>query len=164
MTLRIAGLFLVAAVALLPRPALAADAAAAEDNAEVVAVISAFANAWNEHDMVKFSRLFTSDADWVNVRGNRWTGVDQIRDNHVAIHDRFYARSRLKFSEVSVRRIAPDIALVHAKETITGSAVPAAAGLGADSQMSLVIVRRGAEWLITSGHNTNIAPAPSSSD
>ena len=130
------------------------------DEAQIKNVLVSFAAAWNAHDMVKFSELFTADADWVNIRGSRWKGVDEIRENHVAIHKRFYSESRLEFVDVSVRMITPDVAVIHAKEIVAGSNVPKEAGIATDSQMSLIVIRRGAKWLVTNGQNTNIAPPP----
>ncbi len=137
---------------------------AKQDSAGVLQVVDALAAAWNAHDMDAFSRLFAPDAIWVNVRGNRWVGADAIRSNHVAVHERFYGKSRLQLNDISVRFAAPAVAIVHARETITGSTVPAAAGLNPDSQLSLVLVRTGDRWLITNGHNTNVATAPKRED
>lgn len=129
------------------------------DAAEIMNVLASFAAAWNSHDMIKFAELFTPDAEWVNIRGARWIGVDAIRKNHVDIHKRFYSKSRLEFMETSVRSITRDVAVIHAKEVITGSDVPKEAGISPESQMSLIVTRSGSRWLITNGQNTNIAPS-----
>lgn len=115
---------------------------------EVQGVVEAFAEAWNAHDMDAFSRLFAAGATWVNVRGSRWVGADEIKASHAAVHARFYGNSRLAFDDVSIRFLSPTIAVVHAEETITGSTVPAAAGLSPDSQMSLVVVHDDGRWRI----------------
>lgn len=130
------------------------------DETQIGNVLVAFAAAWNAHDMSKFSELFTPDADWVNIRGSRWKGVEEIKKNHVEIHNRFYSKSRLEFVETSVRMITKDVAVIHAKEIISGSDVPKQAGISDESQMSLIVVRRDGKWLITSGQNTNVAPSP----
>lgn len=132
------------------------------DDAAIRALVGGIAHAWNAHDMQAYARLFAQDADWVNIRGNRWRGADAIRDEHVAVHERFYRRSQVSFSEVTVRMLAPDVAVVHARETMRGSDVPARANISPESQMSLVVVRRDGQWKIANGQNTNIAtPAPS---
>jgi len=43
---------------------------ATEDEAAVRAVINAFIDAWNRHDMKMLSALFSEDADFVDVFGN----------------------------------------------------------------------------------------------
>lgn len=131
-----------------------------KNEAQIRGVLDSFAAAWNAHDMDKFAELFTPDADWVNIRGARWKGVKEIKDNHVAIHMRFYSKSRLEFVDVSVRMITPEVAIIHAREIITGSDVPKAAGIADNSQMSLIVVRRKGKWLIAGGQNTNVAPPP----
>lgn len=128
------------------------------DETQIGNVLVSFAAAWNAHDMNKFAELFTPDADWVNIRGSRWKGVEEIRKNHVEIHNRFYSKSRLEFVETSVRMITKDVAVIHAKEIISGSDVPKQAGISDESQMSLIVVRRDGKWLIASGQNTNVAP------
>jgi uncharacterized protein (TIGR02246 family) len=130
------------------------------DEGKVRGVVTAFAEAWNAADMQKFSELFTEDADWVNIRGARWKGKQAIKGEHSAIHKRFYSKSRVEFADITVRWVAKDAAIVHAKETVTGSDVPKEAGINANSQMSLVIVRRSGKWLIANGQNTNIIPPP----
>lgn len=130
------------------------------DETQIGSVLVSFAAAWNADDMNKFAELFTPDADWVNIRGSRWKGVEEIKKNHVEIHNRFYSKSRLEFVETSVRMITKDVAVIHAREIITGSDVPKQAGISDESQMSLIVVRRDAKWLIASGQNTNVAPSP----
>jgi hypothetical protein len=49
-------------------------AAPAADEQAVTAVIRAFEEAWNRHDMDSFANLFLDDADFVNVLGSRWIG------------------------------------------------------------------------------------------
>lgn len=129
-----------------------------KEETQIKKVLDSFAAAWNNHDMDAFSELFSADADWVNIRGARWKGVTEIRENHVTIHKRFYSKSRLEFVEVSIRMITPDVAVIHAKEIITGSDVPKEAGVSNESQMSLIVVKRKGKWLIANGQNTNAAP------
>lgn len=130
------------------------------DEIQIKSVIDSFATAWNAHDMNKFAELFINDADWVNIRGSRWKGIEEIKKNHVAVHQRFYSKSRIEFVETSIRIITPDVAVIHTKEIVTNSDVPKEAGISNESQMSLIVVRRGKKWLIANGQNTNIAPPP----
>lgn len=137
-----------------------AFAQSSKDQAQIRAVLDSVADAWNTHNMDQFASLFTPDADWVNIRGARWVGVDEIKKNHVAVHDRFYSKSRVEFNDVKIKMISRDLAVIHARETMTNTDVPKAAGISDDSQLSLMVVRHGKKWLITNGHNTNVAPPP----
>lgn len=152
--------FCLAVIGICAAMAMAQSSKKNTDEAQIKGVLDAFAAAWNAHDMEKFAVLFTADADWVNIRGARWKGVKEIKDNHVAIHQRFYSKSKIEFVETSVRMITKDVAVIHAKEIVSGSDVPKEAGISNDSQMSLTVVRRGGKWLIANGQNTNIAPPP----
>src|SRR5260370_41172285 len=46
--------------------------AADENNIRTVA--RAYAGAWNHHDMKALARLFTDEAEWVNIVGMYWRG------------------------------------------------------------------------------------------
>lgn len=152
--------FLFVVLGMFAATAVGQGNAAKTDQEQILSVVRSFADAWNAADMEKFSELFTQDADWVNIRGARWRGKTAIKDEHTAIHKRFYSKSRVEFSDVTVRMVTPEVAVVHAKENVTGSDVPKEAGISPDSQMSLVIVKSSGKWLIANGQNTNIILPP----
>jgi len=67
---------------LLPASALAVP----NDAEEVRSAVASFSVTWNNHDMVAFGRLFTDDADFVNVQGLLWKGRKEIQMQHAWSH------------------------------------------------------------------------------
>lgn len=66
---------------LLPLLVVAAVCARAQspaDEGAVRAVANSWSDAWNRHDMALLAKLFTEDADFVNVGGRHWKGREQI--------------------------------------------------------------------------------------
>lgn len=151
---------LLACAVMSAPPVRAADAPDPADAAAARRVLDEVAAAWNAHDMDRHAALLTPDADWVNIRVQRWTGREAVHREHVGVHRALFSRSHVTFSNVAVRRIAPGVLVVHARETMRDTDVPARAGVGPDSELSLVLVQRDGQWKIANGHNTNVAPPP----
>src|SRR6478752_8753614 len=84
-------------------------------------VATAFANAWNRHDMNEFASLFTSDANFVNVVGIWWKNRSEIEAAHRATHETMFRDSRLEGDVSSVVDLAPGLASVHYVWTLTGA-------------------------------------------
>jgi ketosteroid isomerase-like protein len=78
-------LSVLAAVAALNSLLTASVIAAANNVEDVRSVVAAFATAWNRHDLDAFGKLFTPDADFVNVAGLLWTGRQSIQAQHAYI-------------------------------------------------------------------------------
>ncbi|HIP78621.1 MAG TPA: SgcJ/EcaC family oxidoreductase, partial [Kiloniellaceae bacterium] len=77
------------------------------------AVVAAFQEAWNAHDMTALESLFRDKADFVNVHGMWWRDRATIAQRHRAAHAGPYARSALEGELRSLETLAPDIALAH---------------------------------------------------
>jgi uncharacterized protein (TIGR02246 family) len=133
------------------------DMDAANAFAEIVAALTA---AWNRHDMEAFAALFHEDATFVNIRGTLWKGRDAIRDVHKQIHSTFYRASQVAQEVEDVRVLAPTVALGHIRSDLSGD--ERFPDTVKHTQMTLVILEMNGRWLIAEGHNTEIAPLPSS--
>jgi len=62
--------------------------AAPNDADNVRNVVAGFATSWNRHDMDAFGKLFSPDAEFVNVAGDLWTGRQSIQAQHAYTHGR----------------------------------------------------------------------------
>jgi len=137
-------------------PALtAADSRLPEESA-VRAIVKEFETAWNRHDMNEFAALFATDADFVNVIGQRWVGRDAIRKAHAANHATIFKTSTLEVGDTTVRFLKPDVAVARSiwtlsGETDNGRAVPARTGI-----LTHVLVKADGHWLIVVSQNTDI--------
>ena len=131
------------------------------DEAGVRAVASGLTEAWNRHDMKAFAALFAEDADFVNVIGLWWRGRSEIQKEHEALHATRMKDSQLAVVETSIRFLRPDVAVVHARWHLTGETglegkpLPPRNGI-----MTLVTIKTGGTWLITTSQNTDIVPLP----
>ena len=119
-----------------------------------------FVEAWNRRDPDALASLFDLDAEFVNVTGLWWHDRTSIRKAHAYGLERIFNESALAIDDVRVRRLSDDIALVHAKMTLTGqSAVASIAHPGARTTIFSFIVHREAEqWTCASAHNTDVIP------
>lgn len=77
------------------------------------AVVAAFQDAWNAHDMTALEGLFRDKADFVNVHGLWWRDRATIAQRHRAAHAGPYARSVLEGELRSLETLAPDLALAQ---------------------------------------------------
>lgn len=127
------------------------------DEAGVSAVVQGFEDAWNRHDMDAFAKLFATDADFVNVRGMRWVGREEIKKAHAAVHATIFKTSALKISDTTIRFLTPDVGTARSVCTLTGQMSPN--GQAAPPRTAIlthVLVRAGGRWLIVLTQNTDV--------
>jgi uncharacterized protein (TIGR02246 family) len=131
-----------------------------DQEAAVVAVAQKFVDAWNRHDMDAFASVFSTDADFVNVIGQRWIGRDAIREAHAANHATIFKTSQLAMQDVSVRFLNPDVAVLRCTAKLSGQVdrsgniVPTRYTL-----LTFVLVKAGGNWSIDVAQNTDINTA-----
>ena len=132
---------------------------AAADTVAVIGVGSAFAGAWNAHNMDALAQLFAVDADFVNVVGIWWHGRDEIRQAHEQTHQTIFKASTLVIDSATARFLSPDIAVVHTIWTLTGHMTPEGLpGPPRHGILSFLVKRQGKGWLIQSAQNTDSVP------
>ena len=85
--------------------------------AELVADVE---DAWNAHDMGRFARRFTEDADFINVRGWWWRGRDEIERRHALLHETMFGESSMSLELASTRELCPGIVLAHVRWRMIG--------------------------------------------
>lgn len=124
------------------------------------ALAAAFVDAWNRRDPDALAALFDTDAEFVNVAGLWWHTREEIRRAHAYGLTRIFQDSRLQATDVKVKRLSDDIAVVHARMTLAGqtSVDEIAAPRPRSNVMSFVVHRTPAGWRCASAHNTDIVP------
>lgn len=151
---RILTLLLLAAIT-----STAATATATSDQTAIEALESKQAAAWNAHDAAAYADLFTPDADVVNVLGWWWKGRDEIRSKLTDAFAFVFKDSRLTITDVQVRKLFPDIAVVHVRWTMTGAQSPPGEPVPPHEGIQVqVLVRSEDGWRIASFQNTNSRP------
>lgn len=139
------------------------SASTSDHNRELEALLEKTVDSWNRHDMHDYASCFAHDADFVNVLGQRYTGRDSIEAQHVAIHKTIMRASEIWTTRHTVRYLAPEVALVHLNWGMRGHQAPADWKLPEvrEGILTLVVTRRGGEWLIAAAQNTDRIPVPS---
>lgn len=123
----------------------------------VVAVVSAFAEAWNRHDMAGFADLFAADAEFVNVVGIWWKGKESIRKAHEFAHASMFRHSRLSILATEVRFPVAPLAIARSIWSMQGHVAPDGAALPPRSGVLMNVLRKSAgSWEIIDSQNTDI--------
>lgn len=123
-------------------------------------VATAFADAWNRHDVSELASLFTSDASFVNVMGIWWKNRSEIEAAHRATHKTMFRDSRLEGEVSSVVELAPGLASIHYTWTLTGASTPDGRPAGVRKGILLIIAQEEGQsgWSIKVAQNTDIVP------
>lgn len=144
------------------------SAAASEKSADEVAirqVVKDYETLWNKHDMNTFMDLFTDDSEWVNVVGHIWRGKADIKKAHKFFHETNFKNRNMQFDEMTVRFIRPDVAVSIVKWTLDGFEAPDGRQFPKGQNIAtLVFVKQGGKWLISSGENVNVDPVAAKFD
>ena len=118
-----------------------------------------FARAWNDRDPDALASLFDEDAEFVNVAGLCWHDRESIRKAHASQLARAFTKSILATGETKVKLLAPEVAVVHARMTLSEEPAGAVTHAGPRTTIvSFVVHRAGNRWLCASAHNTDVMP------
>jgi uncharacterized protein (TIGR02246 family) len=134
-----------------------AAATAAQPRSTAGALAEAFAHAWNTHDARAFGALYAIDADWVTVAGIRHKGRAAIEAALGKEHASWARVSTLRATDVVVRDVDPDHAVVMFAWEITG-ADRGGTGILRGNTLIVATKRRG-NWSIIAGQ---VASLPAS--
>jgi uncharacterized protein (TIGR02246 family) len=128
-----------------------------QETEHVLAIVSAFAETWNQHDIRAFADLFAPDAEFVNVVGIWWKGKESIRRAHEFTHSSMFKHSRLSILATEIRFPAEQIAIARSRWSMTGHASPEGALLPERSGILMnVLAKSSNSWKIIDSQNTDI--------
>lgn len=121
---------------------------------------AAFVEAWNRRDADGIAALFDTDAEFVNVTGLWWHDRESIRRAHAYGLARIFNHSTLRIDGLRVKHLANDIAVVHARMSLSGqTAIGDIVQPGTRVTLfSFVVHRTSGGWRCASAHNTDVAP------
>ncbi|HET6527168.1 MAG TPA: SgcJ/EcaC family oxidoreductase [Balneolaceae bacterium] len=125
-----------------------------EDKTEIRKTAMEQAVAWNHHDASAYAALFTENCDVVNVPGWRWKGRQELEKNLTAAFSSAFRNSRLTITNIDIRFLSPDIAVAHARWTMTGAKMPPGIPKPEKGIQTLIFVKKNDSWLITAFQNT----------
>ena len=124
------------------------------DEAEIRAVALRQGETWTRHDANAYAALFTDDCDVVNVLGWRWKGRSELEGKLAAAFTYVFRDSQLTITDVQVRFLSPEIAVAHARWTMTGARTPPGVPEPRTGIQTLVFTKTAGHWLIAAFQNT----------
>lgn len=155
--------FVLLAISLFLLPtAMRPQSTNSEDEKAIREIESQWEAAWNHHDASALARLAAPDADFVNARGVWGKGREQLEKGQANQQKTNEKDSSWKTTEVDVRFIASDVAVVHVYWVLTGERNQD----GVTKQPELGIftrtdVKRDGHWIITASQATYVTPGSS---
>ncbi len=113
--------------------------------------------AWNRHDMKALAVLVAEDVDFITVSGIWLKGRKSFEEHHARVHVMQFKESVWTTTDVQVKFLKPDIALVHVSWGLRGDKDPD----GTPRQprrgiFTRVVTKHGGKWLIQASQNTDI--------
>jgi uncharacterized protein (TIGR02246 family) len=117
--------------------------------------------AWNRHDMKALTALMAQDVDFISVTGTWLKGQKEFEEHHAARHAMQFKQSVWTTTDVQVKFLKPDVAIVHVSWGIKGDKGPD----GTPRQprrgiFTWVVTKESGKWLIKASQNTNISGPP----
>jgi len=130
-----------------------------KDEEAIRNVILQMTEGFNKHDAKAATQMYTSDADFVNVRGDKYNGAEEIQKKLAAIFLTRAKQSTLKTLNVSVRFVNPELAIAHVTNELSGLVDSAGLTLPSHQELSVrVFIKENNNWRVTAFHNTMIRP------
>ncbi len=122
-------------------------------------IILEMTEGFNKHDAKTATQMYTSNADFVNVRGDKYTGAEEIQQKLAAIFLTRAKQATLKTLNVTVRFVNPELAIVHVTNELSGLVDSAGLKLPSHQELSIrVFIKESDNWRVTAFHNTMIRP------
>ena len=124
------------------------------DEEAIRQIIVEMTEASNKNDAKAATRMYAEDADFVTVRGERFTGAGELEQRLAAI---FATRGAVtvKTLGVTVRFIRPDVAIAHVANQLAGLVSPDGQHLPTQQELSIrIFTKEDATWRVAAFHNT----------
>jgi uncharacterized protein (TIGR02246 family) len=152
--------FVLMALSLLLIPASPTPQSGTSDDEKAIREIeSQWETAWNHHDASALAHLAAPDADFVNARGVWGKGREHLEKSQANQQKTNEKDSSWKTTEVDVRFISPDVAVVHVYWVLTGErnqdGVLKQPELGIFTRTD---VKRDGRWMISASQATYVTP------
>ena len=121
-----------------------------------------FVRAWNSRDPVALASVFDEDAEFVNVAGLACHDRESIRKVHSTALEHVVPNSILAIDEMKVKLLATDVAVVHARMTLScPTQADDAAKHGPRTTIVTFVVHKVLDrWQCASAHNTDVVTHP----
>jgi uncharacterized protein (TIGR02246 family) len=118
------------------------------------AIMERLERAWNSANGVAFGEPFSTDADFVAIRGDLHTGRSAIAEGHQQIFDTIYAGSTARYEVLQARELDDRVILANVRCTVNAPSGPLAGEHA--STATIVLLKRDERHEIAAFHNTLI--------
>ena len=122
---------------------------AAQTSSGPGALADAFVQAWNTHDARAFGRLYADDAEWITVGGERHKGRVAVEGALAKEHASWARTTTLRATDVVVRDIDSEHAIVMFRWEVTRTEEGVAKPLAGNTL--LVAAKHDGRWIIVVG-------------
>jgi len=130
-----------------------------KDEEQIRSVIVEMTEGFNKHDARAASQMYTADADFVTVRGDRAKGASELERRLGTIFATRAKEATLRTLDSTVRFLAPDVAVAHVTNELSGIVRPDGQRLPPHTELSIrVFVKTDGFWKVAAFHNTIVAP------
>ncbi len=143
-----------------------AVAAATEPRPLIEALLQTEQDAWNSGNSAVYASAFTDNADFINIRGQVFTGRAAIEGVHQTIFAGPFKGSTIAITLRLFKLLAPGVALVDTDQQVTQFAflppgiVPTAPGTLLTHFKYIAAEQPDGSWKLTAGQNTAALPNP----
>ena len=151
---------LLLSLALLPGAGRSSAQLPAADEAAIRRVVQRMATNYADHKFSDMAAYATPDVSWVNIVGMWWRGRPAVQAAHQQIFDGIFNGVAFTPGAVTVRGLTSDVAVVNMYCHVGAFYPPDGVNRGTnkmgddDNLLTLVLVKKRGQWLLTAGHNT----------
>jgi uncharacterized protein (TIGR02246 family) len=130
----------------------------------ITAMLAREQTAWNANDSVTYASVYTDDADFINIRGQIFTGRTAIAKVHGMIFAGPFKGSTIKITARLFKVLAPGVAMVDTDQEVTGftflppGIVPTTTGTLLTHFKYVAVQQTDGSWRFVSGQNTSALP------
>lgn len=140
------------------------QAAEPDPQAVIQTMLEAQQDAWNKNDNVAYASFFSDDVDFINIRGQIFSGKTAVTQVHAQIFAGPFKGSNISVVIRDFKLLAPRVALVDTDQTVTNYAglppgiVPTTTGTLFTHFKYMAVKQDDGSWKFTSGQNTSVLP------
>lgn len=144
-------------------------AATPDPETAIRALVQTEQTSWNAADSATYASVYTEDADFINIRGQIFSGKTAIDQRHAAIFAGPFKGSTIAITVRRFRLLSPGLALVDTDQKVTSFAflapgiVPTTPGTLLTHFKYIAAAQGDGTWKFISGQNTAVLPSPPAS-
>jgi uncharacterized protein (TIGR02246 family) len=142
----------------------------AADETAIRQAVARMTTNFTNHQFADMATYTTPDVSWVNIVGMWWRGRPAVQQAHQQIFDTIFKGVAFKPGAATVRAITPEVALVNMYCHVGAFYPPDGINHGtnkegdADDLLTLVLVNKQGNWLLTAGQNTVVRASAAAND